>query len=300
MVGVTAATSATRRAELARFLRTRRARLTPAAVGLPDGVRRRTPGLRREEVAQLAGVGVTWYTWLEQGRPINASVQILDAVARTLRLDRAEREHLYRLADVPSVPADTGPQVLTPEIQVILDGLAPMPAVVYNSRYDVLAWNIGYQAMFPSVVGAPEAERNALWQLSTVAPCCSCVVNRDAELAQMVATFRAAFGRHLAEPAWTSLVRRLTAASADFARLWAAHDVAVPGSHHKSFRHKLGPGLLHTRSTSLSISSAPEARLVVYTPVSDADRAALERLVAAPPVERRCDRHAGAAGAPDG
>src|SRR4051812_2197074 len=116
--------SKARREELAAFLRNRREHVTPADVGIAPGSRRRTPGLRREEVAHLAGVGLTWYTWLEQGRPINASVQVLDAVARTLRLDRAEREHLYRLADMPSVPADTGPQVLTPEIQVILDGLA--------------------------------------------------------------------------------------------------------------------------------------------------------------------------------
>src|SRR3954469_3641279 len=96
--------SKARRDELASFLRTRRERVTPADVGMPPGLRRRTPGLRREEVAQLAGVGVTWYTWLEQGRPINASVQVLDAVARTLRLDATERQHLYRLAGVPSVP----------------------------------------------------------------------------------------------------------------------------------------------------------------------------------------------------
>ena len=90
-----------RRAELAAFLRSRRERITPEDVGLAPGIRRRTAGLRREEVAMLAGVGVTWYTWLEQGRPINASTQVLDAVARTLKLDQPEREHLYRLADVP-------------------------------------------------------------------------------------------------------------------------------------------------------------------------------------------------------
>src|SRR2546423_10101985 len=95
-------TVGSRRGELAQFLRSRRARLSPADVGLAPGIRRRTPGLRREEVAQLAGVGVTWYTWLEQGRPINASVQILDAIARTLRLDQAERAHLYRLAEIPA------------------------------------------------------------------------------------------------------------------------------------------------------------------------------------------------------
>src|SRR5947199_128186 len=110
-----------RRGELAQFLRSRRARLSPADVGLAPGIRRRTPGLRREEVAQLAGVGVTWYTWLEQGRPINASVQILDAIARTLRLDQAERAHLYRLAEIPAVPDPAGPDELPSEIHAILD-----------------------------------------------------------------------------------------------------------------------------------------------------------------------------------
>src|SRR5258708_39798676 len=94
-----------RRAELAEFLRSRRERITPEDAGLAPGIRRRTAGLRREEVALLAGVGVTWYTWLEQGRPINASTQGLDAVARTLKLDQPEREHLYRLADVPAAAA---------------------------------------------------------------------------------------------------------------------------------------------------------------------------------------------------
>src|SRR3954465_14518824 len=96
-------TTPQRRTELAAFLRSRRGRITPADVGMPGGLRRRTPGLRREEVAQPAGVGVPWYTWLEQGRPINVSVQVLEAIARTLRLDQTEYEHLFRLAGVPSV-----------------------------------------------------------------------------------------------------------------------------------------------------------------------------------------------------
>ena len=120
-----------RRHELAAFLRSRRERITPEDVGLPGGFRRRTAGLRREEVAQLAGVGVTWYTWLEQGRPIRASASVLEAVARTLRLDTVERQHLFRLAEMPdtAVP-DHGGQLLRPEIQAILDGLSPMPAAV--------------------------------------------------------------------------------------------------------------------------------------------------------------------------
>src|ERR1700731_4348365 len=120
--------TAARRTELAAFLRARRERISPEDVGLPPGLRRRTPGLRREEVAQLAGVGVTWYTWLEQGRPINASVQVLDAGARTLRLDQAETEHLYRLADVPAVPALTTCKKLEPEVLHVLDALTPFPA----------------------------------------------------------------------------------------------------------------------------------------------------------------------------
>src|SRR5262245_8150414 len=128
-----------RRAELAAFLRSRRERITPDDVGLPPGSRRRTAGLRREEVAILAGVGVTWYTWLEQGRPIRASTQVLDAVARTLKLDQPEREHLYRLAEVPEAAAnDGGAQMaqIAPDMQEILDGLTTLPASIVNERFD--------------------------------------------------------------------------------------------------------------------------------------------------------------------
>src|SRR5689334_24593508 len=124
--------TALRRHELAAFLRSRRERIAPEDAGLPSGHRRRTAGLRREEVAQLAGVGVTWYTWLEQGRPIKASVQVLDAVSRTLRLDPTEHEHLYRLADVPAVPSTTVTKEAGPEIRTIIDAMMPLPVSVLN------------------------------------------------------------------------------------------------------------------------------------------------------------------------
>src|SRR5690349_460894 len=193
---VTAANGQQRRAELAAFLRSRRERISPEQAGLAPGSRRRTPGLRREEVAQLAGVGVTWYTWLEQGRQINASVSVLDAIARTLRLDQAEREHLYRLADMPAV-ADIGDDSLPAEVHTILDGLVPLPAAVYNGRYDVLAWNATYAALFPAITRAPRGERNVLWQVFTMAACCTVFADRESELRNLVATFRGAFGRHL-------------------------------------------------------------------------------------------------------
>src|SRR5580704_9932567 len=119
---------ASRRQELAGFLRSRRERIAPEQVGLPPAARRRTPGLRREEVATLAGVGVTWYTWLEQGRDINASPQVLNAVARTLLLDQHERDHLFRLADVPDGNGPGDCAALPPTAQLLLDQLEPFPA----------------------------------------------------------------------------------------------------------------------------------------------------------------------------
>src|SRR5690242_1735945 len=180
-------TTQRRRPELATFLRGRRARVTPADVGMPPGFRRRTPGLRREEVAQLSGVGVTWYTWLEQGRPINASAQVLDAVARTLRLDPPEREHLYRLAEVPFEPdPERMTQRVGPEVQGIIDALDPMPAVVYNSRYDVLATNPAYRDLFTVPQAHGLTVPNVLWTLFTVSEEACPVVHRERELPVMV------------------------------------------------------------------------------------------------------------------
>jgi transcriptional regulator with XRE-family HTH domain len=236
---------------------------------MPPGLRRRTPGLRREEVAQLSGVGVTWYTWLEQGRPINASAQVLDAVARTLRLDAPEREHLYHLAEVPYTPAPEAPvQTVGPEIEGILDALDPRPAVVYNARYDILAANCVYRALF--YTGRTPADRplNALWWLFT-APEEDCPLKfRDTELPVMVATLRAAYGLHAGEPVWEEFIRRLSAASGFFARLWASGDVAEPGRRVKVFRHA-EVGELRMTSLSLSVNGMPECRIVVYTPDDD-------------------------------
>ena len=259
-------TTQRRRPELAAFLRSRRARVTPQDVGMPPGFRRRTPGLRREEVAQLSGVGVTWYTWLEQGRPINASAQVLDAVARTLRLDPPEREHLYHLADVPyAPPAEALAQRVGPEIQGIIDALAPRPAVVYNSRYDVLATNSVYHALFFCELALSRGVPNALWTLFTLPEHQCPLMFRESELPVMVATLRASYGLHAGEPVWEDFIRRLSAASPLFARLWETGDVAQPTGRVKTFRHA-EVGELRMTSVSLSINGMPECRIVVYTP----------------------------------
>jgi transcriptional regulator with XRE-family HTH domain len=282
-----------RRDELGQFLRNRREGLNPSDLGLPAGARRRTPGLRREEVAQLAGVGVTWYTWLEQGRAINASASVIDAIARTLRLDQAEREHLYRLADVPSV-TDVVHDNLPPEVQTILDSLAPLPAVVYNGRYDVLAVNATYAALFPSVTQAIGIERNVLWQVFTMPACCSAYADRERELRTIVATFRSTFGRHVGEPAWTGFVQRLMDVSPEFATMWARQEVAGPASRVKVFRPSRDESTLSLVTTSLAVSATPEARLVCMTPVSEQDRIRLTQLTARPPEQALCPVHAAA------
>ena len=263
-----------RRRELAAFLRSRRARISPEEVGLIPGPRRHTPGLRREEVAQLASVGLTWYTWLEQGRPINASTDVLDAIARALRFDTTEREHLYRLADIPIDPVDPGCGQLEPEIQTILDGLEPLPACVMNARYDMLAWNAAYAALFPGLVMARGQERNVLWQVFTMDICP--LLDSDQEMPRMVATLRGAFGRHVGEPAWTDFVRRLSVASPRFAELWARHDVAEPGNRIKRFRGGDGEEI-RFHATSLAVTGNPEARMIVYTPINGAAQQELRR-----------------------
>ncbi|MGW2544355.1 helix-turn-helix transcriptional regulator [Kitasatospora sp. NPDC001574] len=273
-----------RRSELARYLRACRARVAPEEVGLPPGLRRRTPGLRREEVAQLAGVGVTWYTWLEQGRPINASEQVVTAVARALRLDATEREHLLRLAEVAvRPPVQPEPPVLDPSTQVILDALVPLPAAVSNTRFDVLAWNGPYEALFAaSRARTDEGWFNSLWCTVTSPTCCNPFLNREEALPQMVAVLRNAYGKHLGEPVWENHVRALAAVSEDFRELWARQEVAPQRTSLKVFRHP-DVGVLRMNATYLTIPGVPETFVVVYTPDGPADRERIERLATLPP-----------------
>jgi hypothetical protein len=178
---------------------------------------------------------------------------------------------------------------LEPEIQVILDSVAPLPACVYNARWDLLAWNAAYASIFPRIVTAPPAERNVLWQTFTQPACCCPFLNRDEELPRMAATLRGSFGRHVGEPAWADFVRRLSAASPEFAALWAGQDVAEPGTRYKVFRHD-AVGVVRMTITSLAIQGTPEARLAVYCAADDESRTGIEWLVAHPGV-MACRHH---------
>jgi transcriptional regulator with XRE-family HTH domain len=264
-----------RRQELAGFLRSRRERIAPEEVGLPPASRRRTPGLRREEVATLAGVGVTWYTWLEQGRDINASPQVLDAVARTLLLDPHEREHLFRLADAPGGQAESDCQAITLDVQLLLDQLSQYPACVRNARYDVLGFNAAYERLMGPLSQLPFEERNSLWRVFTTSRCRTTMIDWPDATRRMVAEYRAAMAEHVAEPAWKCLVARLTKASPEFAALWERHEVAAPENLTKRYLHP-EVGLLRLNYTSLWLGQRLGTRMVTYTPADDETR---ERLI---------------------
>ncbi|MEU9124172.1 helix-turn-helix transcriptional regulator [Streptomyces sp. NPDC048506] len=264
--------AASRRGELARFLRLRRERIAPEDVGLPGGPRRRTPGLRREEVAQRAGVGVAWYTWLEQGRAINPSVQVLDAIARALLLDPAEREHLHRLADVPgALSCAPARESLPPEaaaLKTILDSLSPLPASVVTADYDVLVFNDAYAALDPRMVLLPPADRNVLWRLFTADEESQPLVDWEREVSFMVGHLRAEFGRRLNDPRWRAYIRRLSDASPVFADMWARHEVSAPATHRKGFRTVDGRTVTIT-ATGFTTTTVPDAKMWVYTPADD-------------------------------
>ncbi|SPL93375.1 putative DNA-binding protein [[Actinomadura] parvosata subsp. kistnae] len=180
-----------RREQLRDFLRACRARLTPADVGMVGAGRRRTPGLRREEVAVLAGVGVSWYTWLEQGRDINVSSEVLDAIGRALRLTGPERAHLYLLAGLNPPPAGEAPAgEVTPELRRLVDAWSPRPAILRDSRWNLLAINAATRAVF----GYDDVDHNCLVSFFTNARYRGMHVQWDAVAPAVVAAFRADAG----------------------------------------------------------------------------------------------------------
>jgi len=189
---------------------------------------------------------------------------------------------LFQLADVPDAAtggATSGCEQVQPEMQEILDALVPMPASVVNERFDLLAWNAAYEALWPNVTGAAPAERNVLWQVFSCPDCCHPYVNRHEQVGMLVAQLRGAYGRHLGEPAWTGFVRRLQAVSATFARLWDEHEVASQATYLKVYRHPAYPKLALT-TTSLAVQAVPGTRMVVYRPADEVTRDAIARLLA--------------------
>ncbi|WP_326567523.1 helix-turn-helix transcriptional regulator [Amycolatopsis rhabdoformis] len=257
-----------RRGELGAFLRSRRARITPEQVGLPLGGRRRTPGLRREEVAQLAGVGVTWYTWLEQGRDINASEQVLGAISRTLRLDPHEHSHLFTLAGAPEPPAASECNAITPSMRRMMTQLEPFPVAVRNARCDLLGYNRGYTWLMGDVDAIPFEDRNTLVQCLLNPDWRGRMLDWDQNVPRVVASFRAAMAEHVAEPSWKALVKRLRAESPLFEQLWNRHDVNPDPIRTKCYDHP-EVGLLKFNFTYLYFGRRSEITVSTYTPADE-------------------------------
>ncbi|MGW1047655.1 helix-turn-helix transcriptional regulator [Streptomyces sp. NPDC002521] len=266
-----------RRHELAAFLRSRRERISPEQVGLPRGARRRTPGLRREEVAQLSAVGVTWYTWLEQARDIQVSVQVLDALARTLMLDASERAHLFQLAGATDpTPAASCPSV-TSALREMLRRLEPLPACVQNSRYDILAYNRTYGRLLCDLDALPAEDLNCLLLVYTNREWQDSVVHLEESQRLMAAKLRASMAGHLGEPAWKMLLKRLKTVSPEFRENWERYEVVDSRSKTKEFRNAL-VGRLRLEHTDLWLGPESGARMVTYTPADDESRERLEKL----------------------
>lgn len=257
-----------RRRELAAFLRSRRDRLAPESVGLPAFGRRRAPGLRREEVAQLAGVGVTWYTWLEQGRPINVSGQVLTAIGRALRLDDDETSHLFTLAGLPEVVAPER-EIIIGSVRAILDGLDPLPAYVVSARYDILAWNRAAAQLLGDFGKLPKERRNTLWLIHTEPAWEGLIGGHETETGvACVARFRRSFAAHLGEPEWEALLEELLERSPEFRAKWDRYDVTLFAPRVKKLNHPY-VGWLRLAATTLWLADQPGTRLVVYNATDD-------------------------------
>src|SRR5215831_12861366 len=205
-----------RRQALADFLRKRRACLAPSEVGLPPGVRRRTPGLRREEVAQLASIGASWYVWLEQGRDVRPSGQVLESLALALRLTPNERRHLFLLAGQPPPPSGSpSEERLRPALQQMVDALDPTPASVLGSRWDYLAWNKAADALFSVPDASSPYARNLIWQMFT-SPTRRESPYWEAIARAMLAEFRATSARYPGDALFEELIEDLKRVSAEF------------------------------------------------------------------------------------
>ena len=263
------ASSPSRRDELRAFLRSRRARLSPADVGLPDnGARRRTPGLRREELAALAGVGVSWYTWLEQGRDLNPSPQVLDALART---------ELPLADDV----AGTDPGQLDGDISQLIDlvdALHPNPAWLLGPMTRILAWNRAASVVLGSPGHLAPDRRYLLWWLMVEQGEGEITPQREETARNTVGRFRAEYARHAGEPEYEDFLARIRTRSARFREWWDEHEVIEAQRGTKIMQHpRLGTLRLHHAQTVPT--GQPELRLAVYAPADEATRAALATLV---------------------
>jgi len=266
-----------RRQDLADFLRTRRMRLSPEQVGLIRSGRRRTSGLRREEVAQLAHVGVSWYTLLEQGRDIHPSRAVLQSIATALQLTPDERHHLFVLADQHYlVDTNPSPEQVSPALHRVLDALNPVPAYILGRRWDYLAWNSAAEHVLLLSRGVPPYEYNAVWRIFADPARQFSQHPIWEQLAQNVlAEFRADSAQYADEEWFKRLIADLQRVSPEFRAWWPRHDVRGRADARKDIEHPV-LGRLMFEHTTLQVPAMPELKIMIYTPLPETDT--LEKL----------------------
>ena len=259
-----AATALQRRRELGDFVRAQRERVAPAAVGLIAARRRRTPGLRREEVAELAGLSTTWYTWIEQGRDVSVSPTALARLARALRLDRAQRAYLFELAgkrdpDPGASDADELPAVVAACVVAIT-----APAYVLDRSWNARTWNAAAERLFVGWLDGA-GERNLLRFIFLEPGARALISDWEGRARRVVAEFRAHIGAHLDDPALRRLIDELRRDSADFAQLWEQHGVLDREGGERTFEHPQD-GFLRFEQVTFELAGHPDVKLTVLVP----------------------------------
>ena len=263
---------------LGSYLKERRARLDPVAFGFSSS-RRRTPGLRREEVASRADVSATWYTWLEQGRGGTPSADALDRIAEALALAPIEREHLFLLAQgrPPEVHVEAATEV-TPRLQRVLDSLAFSPAFVRNAAWDYVAWNRAAVAVMGDYAALPPEERNSLRRLFFDPRMRERLVDWEGGARTLVAVFRAEVARTGASARVAGLIEELLDGSPEFAAMWREGDVRTFGEGNKRLHHPIA-GILELEYSAFSVDGQPDLSMVVFNPATHEDAAKVRALL---------------------
>lgn len=270
--------SESKESALGAYLRDRRTKLDPASFGLPLA-RRRTPGLRREEVAQRANVSATWYTWLEQGRGGAPSADVLDRIARALMLTDAEREHLFILGlGRPPQVQITEDDSITPRLQRLVDAFECSPAMIKNATWDVVAWNTAFATVLTDYSALPSDKRNVLRVFFGNPDVRAIQFDWESVARFVVGVFRADVARIGATAKVAALVDELCQSSPDFDRLWRSNEVLSHGGGIKKLRHPI-LGTLNLEFSAFAVDGRPDLGLVVYNPATPEDRERVKELI---------------------
>lgn len=254
---------------LGAFVRAHRERITPESIGLPSVDRRRTPGLRREELAALCGVSTTWITWLEQGRPVSASAKTLARLATALRLSEAERGYLFRLGDKVDPQASNKDPGDARAVEVSsLVGVIQSPAYVLDRQWNAVAWNDQAARLFSTWLGSenPDGERNLLQFMFLQASAKTFIADWPGRARRLVAEFRAECGKGMDDPAIRNLVSMLEGQSSEFLQLWHAQEVLAREGGIRTFAHPADGQLVFEQMT-LQLQGRPDLKLTVLLPI---------------------------------